>query len=496
MLQDRACKLYFIIPSASQTSKRHMFAEVFLCRYNQNAMSHFHPDILLPDPSRRARILPVLDAALDAVEPGAAVRRTVHCRGDSLQVGEFVLQLDDFRRVFLLAFGKAAAPMAQAMIELGVQPDGGVVITNHGNGPRQPALLAPLAVVEAGHPTPDAAGVAAARRVAAIAEAATADDLIIALVSGGGSALLTLPAPGLSLADVQKTTTALLACGASIDEINAVRKHLSQVKGGQLARLAAPAQTLVLALSDVVGNPLHVIASGPFAPDPSTWDEAWAVIEKYHLAADLPEAARRRLLAGKAGRIPDTPKPCAPLFQGVHHTIVADNVRAADAAAAAATAVGFNAAVLSAFIQGEAQEVAQVLVGLGREIVARQRPLAPPACLILGGETTVTLRGPGKGGRNQEMALAAALALARAPEAGPIIIAALATDGGDGPTNAAGGLADASSVARGAALGLDAQRHLRQHNSYPWLQAIHDQLITGPTHTNVNDLCFVFVMPG
>ncbi len=456
-------------------------------------MSHFDPAVLAPDPERRSRILPVLDAALDAADPAAAVARAMRVCGDELVVGEKRYRLSSYRRVLVIAFGKAATPMAQALLRLGLRLDDGILITKYGHGPDDPASVAPLAVVEAGHPVPDAMGVAAARRAAKIVSDATDDDLVITLVSGGGSALLTLPAPGLSLYDLQQTTDLLLASGASINEINALRKHLSAVKGGQLARLAAPATVISLILSDVIGSPLDVIASGPTVPDPTTWVDAWAVIEKYNLAADLPPAVRQRLQDGLAGRLPDTPKPDDPVFERVHTHIIGDNAMAAEAARRAAKSQGFDAAILSTFVQGEAREVARVMVALGREVVARGRPLSAPACLILGGETTVTLHGSGKGGRNQEMALAAAIELARIPEANPIVIVALATDGTDGPTDAAGGMADAHSVARGQAAGLDAQQHLDQNNAYPWLMATGDRLVTGPTRTNVNDLYFVFV---
>ncbi len=459
-------------------------------------MTHFNLDFLQPDPHRRRRLLPILDAALDAVEPAKAVHRAVRWERDAFWVDGKKYELDAFERIVVLAFGKAATPMAQAVRHgLRHRLDHGLVITKYGHGPDDPRSLAPLTVVEAAHPEPDAQGVAAARRAVEIAASLDENDLLITLISGGGSALLTLPAQGLTLADLQRTTDLLLASGAAIHEINAVRKHLSQVKGGQLARLAHPAPVLSLILSDVIGNPLDVIASGPTEPDPTTWADAWRVIEKYGLEAAIPPAVRERLQAGLAGQLPDTPKPGDPIFQRTHNVIIGDNANAAEAARQAAEAQGFHAAILSTFVQGEAREVAQVLVALGREIVAHARPLTPPACLILGGETTVTLRGRGQGGRNQELALAAGLALAHTPEADPIIILSLGTDGTDGPTDAAGGIADAATVARGAALGLDAQAHLADNNSHPYLQALHDLLVTGPTRTNVNDLMFVFVLP-
>ena len=456
----------------------------------------FHPDILRPDPIRRQRVLPILQAALDAVDPEVAVQKAVVWEPEGVQVQDRAYRWGDYRRVVMLAFGKAAVPMARAVREaLGPHLHQGLVITKEGHGPADPQQLAPLRLFEAGHPAPDARSLTAARHAVAMVRELGPEDLLITLISGGGSALLTLPASGLTLQDLQATTQRLLACGATIHEINAVRKHLSQVKGGQLARLASPARVLSLILSDVVGNPLDVIASGPTAPDPTTWADAWRVIETYNLASQLPRAVRDHLLAGLAGRLPDTPKPGDPIFQRVQHVIVGDNARAALAAQQAAQAQGFHTLILSTFVQGEAREVAQVLAALGREIATHQRPLPVPACLLLGGETTVTLRGQGRGGRNQELALAAALALDHVPHGEDILIFSLATDGNDGPTDAAGGLVDGSTVARGRALGLDARDFLLRNDSYPFLRAVGDQLRTGPTRTNVNDLMGVCVMP-
>ena len=248
-----------------------------------------------------------------------------------------------------------------------------------------------------------------------MAAQAGSDDLVVCLVSGGGSALLTYPAAGLSLADLQATTEALLRCGATIDQINTLRKHLEALKGGQLARLAAPATLVTLVLSDVVGSPLDVIASGPTVPDRSTWADAWQVVERYSLQAVLPPAVIDRLQAGLAGELPDTPKAGDPLFANSQTVVVADNALAAEAAAAAALRRGFNARVLTTFVEGEAREVARLAVALAREVATHGRPVAAPACLILGGETTVTIRGQGQGGRNQELALAAALQLQHIP---------------------------------------------------------------------------------
>ncbi len=452
----------------------------------------FDPSVLAADPERRQRILPVLEAALHAVDPGLAVARAMQHSGSRLSIGAAAYELEQFERVFLLGFGKAAVAMGQAAAAvLGGRLAAGVLLTKYGHAAGADALPVDVAVCEAGHPVPDEAGAVAAQRIAALAQQATARDLVLCLISGGGSALLTLPAGGLTLTNLQATTAALLRCGATIDEINTLRKHLEALKGGQLARLASPAAVASLVLSDVVGSPLDVIASGPTVPDSSTWGDAWEIVVRYGLEPALPATVVQRLRSGRDGDLPDTPKAGDRAFVRCQTTVVADNAVAAQAAACKAHELGFDAQVLSTFVEGEAREVARVAVALGREVATRGRPV--PACLLLGGETTVTLRGDGRGGRNQELALAAALALARAPEGEHIVIASLATDGSDGPTDSAGGLADARTVARGRAAGLDAAVHLARNDAYPFLEASGDLLHTGPTQTNVNDLIAIFV---
>ncbi|MER2599689.1 MAG: DUF4147 domain-containing protein [Caldilineales bacterium] len=448
-------------------------------------MTSFDPAILAVDPERRARILLVLQAALDAVAPGPAVQRAL--------TGPAAPDLSRFHRVLLLGFGKAAVPMGAAACAALGRVDAGVLVTKHGHAAGAEALPPAVAVYQAGHPVPDEAGVTAAAAVAALAASATADDLVLCVVSGGGSALLTLPAPGLSLNDLQAVTAALLRCGAPIHEINAVRKHLEQLKGGQLARLAAPATLLTLVLSDVVGSPLDVIASGPTIPDSSCWQEVAAIVQRYDLAAALPAAVLQRVEQGSRGLLADTPKADDAVFRGSRTEIVADNAIAAQAACHAAQAAGFQAQILTTFLEGEARDAAKLAVALGREVLTHARPLTAPACLLLGGETTVTLRGQGRGGRNQELALAAALTLARIPGGERLVLAALASDGSDGPTDSAGALADAGTVGRGAALGLDAETHLAGNDAYPFLTASGDLLRSGPTQTNVNDLLALFV---
>lgn len=443
-----------------------------------------------PTPQQRQAIEAVQAAALAAVEPVRAIYRHARREKDTLWVGETPYCLSAFDRVLIAGGGKAAAPMLTALVELvGNRLERGIVVTKYGHAPS----LVPhpsVAVWEAGHPIPDQAGVAATRRIAQLAADAGERDLVLCPISGGGSALMTLPAPELSLNDLQTLTEQLLRAGATINELNAVRKHLSQIKGGGLARLAAPATVVSLILSDVVGDPLDTIASGPTTPDPSTYADAWRVLERYDLLERTPTPVLKRLEAGLAGQIAETPKPGDPIFRRVHQAIVGANRLAADAAAQKAREMGFNALVLSTYVEGEAREVAKVAVALAKEIVHHDRPVHRPACLIWGGETTVTIRGSGKGGRNQELALAAAVAL---EGWGDVALVALATDGTDGPTDAAGAIASGQTVARARTLGLDPVAALANNDAYPFFEALGDLILTGPTQTNVNDLLFLFV---
>ncbi len=435
---------------------------------------------------RRRQIVAILKAALEAVEPAAAVRRALSREGNALRVGGATYDLAAWKHIYVVGAGKAGAPMAQAVEEiLGEHLTSGQVNVKYGY--TLPTKV--IALHEAGHPIPDDAGLAGAQGLAALLDAAGKDDLVICLLSGGGSALMTLPVEGITLADMRSLTDALLRKGATINEINTIRKHLERMKGGNLARLAYPAQVISLILSDVVGNPLDVIASGPTVPDSSTFAEAYGLLERYGLLGEVP-AISAYLQRGARGEIADTPKPGDPILQGVQNVIIASNDLAACAAERAAQELGFHTLVLSTYLEGEAREVAKVLAAVAREIVASGRPLPRPACLIAGGETTVTIKGHGKGGRNQEMALIAALRLQGLEG---VAIVCLATDGSDGPTDASGALADGHTLRRAAALGLDAWASLENNDSYPFFAALNDLLLTGPTNTNVNDLAFVVV---
>jgi len=439
---------------------------------------------------RRRIVEAVQAAALEAVEPGEAVRRAVRREGETLLVSERRYDLSDYDRAWIVGGGKAGAPMAAALWALlGDRVAGGSVNVKYGHLLPPGQTCGPVTIVEAGHPTPDAAGQGGATRIVETVAELTPRDLVLVVISGGGSALMPLPAEGISLADKQAVTGALLRCGATIVEMNAVRKHLSAFKGGQLARRAQPATVISLILSDVVGNPLDVIASGPTVPDTSTFSDAWHVLEKYDLLDEVPPPAVARLRAGCDGDIPDTPKSGDPIFKRVQTVVIGSNEIAAQAAVAKARQLELNSLLLSTFIEGEAREVAKVFAGIGKGMVRHGWPLSPPACLVAGGETTVTIQGQGKGGRNQELALAAALAIEGWDD---LCVVGLATDGTDGPTDAAGAVAWGDTVALARAKGLDAEAHLADNDSYSFWTALGDIIMTGPTNTNVNDLILVF----
>ena len=428
----------------------------------------------------------VLDAALAAVAPDAAIRRHVQRDGRWLVVDGERYDLERYRRVVVVGAGKASGLMAQCVEDLlGDRLNAGLVIVKDGYA----VPTKRIAVREAAHPLPDARGVAATGELLTLLLGLDGRDLVLLLLSGGGSALLEQPAPGLDLAALQATTDLLLRAGATIGELNAVRKHLSAVKGGGLARAAGGATVLALVLSDVVGSPLDVIASGPAAADTSAYADALAVLARYDLTDRVPAAVAAHLRAGAAGERPETPKPGAPELESVRHVLVGDVAQAAEAAVARARELGLQALLLSTYVEGEAREVGRVLAALARELAAHGRPLARPACLVLGGETTVTVRGKGLGGRNQEVALGAVAGLAGLPD---VLVLAAATDGGDGPTDAAGAWVDGTTAARAAAQGLAPDAFLARNDAYHFFSPLGDLLVTGPTLTNVDDLMFVY----
>ena len=390
-------------------------------------------------------------------------------------------------RVVVVGAGKASGAMASAVEEAwGERVAGGLVVVKDGHL----AETRRVKLVEAGHPVPDERGAAAARDLLALALGAGADDLVLALISGGASALTPAPAPPITLGDKQAMTRLLLAAGADINQLNAVRKHCSVLKGGQLARAAAPARVAALLLSDVIGDPIDVIGSGPTAPDASTFGEALGILDRFDLRQRAPASVRDRLERGARGEIAETPKPDDAIFERVANVVIGNNQLVVDAAASRAAALGLAPHVLTRSLHGEARDVARELVALGREIAAGRGPVAPPACLIAGGETTVTVRGEGIGGRCQEFALAAALELEGRDG---LVVLAAGTDGSDGPTDAAGAIADGDSAARARRQGLDPRAHLDRNDSNPVFAALGDLVVTGPTNTNLLDLYLVLV---
>lgn len=435
----------------------------------------------------REDALAIFHAALQAVDPAAAVERSLKLNREMLETAGRSYDLSKFDNIFVVGAGKAAAPMAQVVEELlGARLTGGVINVKHGHG----LPLRKIKVREAGHPIPDEAGLRGTQEIARLLEEAEEGDLVIGLFSGGASSLLIFPAEDLTLEDKQQTTRVLLNCGATIHEINAVRKHLSRVKGGRLARLAQPAALTGLFLSDVIGDDLASIGSGPTAPDPTTFADCLGVLERYRVREDIPPAVTRLLERGARGQVEETPKPDDEVFARVLNRVIANNAVALAAARRRAKELGYRDLILSSSIDGETRDVAKVHVALAREILATGNPIERPACLLSGGETTVTVRGNGKGGRNQEFALAAALAM-KGMES--ILIFSAGTDGTDGPTDAAGAFADGATVARARQKGMDAESHLLRNDSYPLFASLGDLVVTGPTRTNVMDLRLVLV---
>ncbi len=440
----------------------------------------------------------ILSAALEAVDPAAALHKSVRREGNSLFIQSRPIDLDAVGRIYLVGAGKAGVPMARAAIQIvGERLTNGVMIVKEGHldgidqessGPAH--RLGPIRVYEAGHPLPDRRGVSATAALIALLSQIRADDLLLCLLSGGGSALLTQPVPGITLADMQSLTGMLLACGATIHEINVLRKHLDAIKGGGLARMAAPAHIETLILSDVVGNPLDIIASGPTVPDPSTYQDVGRVLDRYQLWDRLPVAMRKFLRQGMTGRRAETPKPGDPLFEKVTNTLIGSNEQAAQAALLRAEQEGLNTQLLTTRMQGEARHAGRWLAQVARSTALEGQPVSPPACLVAGGETTVTLgESPGRGGRNLELALSAVEELAGLDN---VLLISLATDGGDGPTDAAGAVVSGQTMARAQQQGLLPADYLNRHDSYAYFDRLGDLLKTGPTLTNVNDLAFVF----
>ena len=424
----------------------------------------------------------LLAASLKAADPAILVKRALSLKNRRLLVGKAAYPLDKYERVVVVGGGKGAVPMASAVEQLlKDRIDGGLIVTRYGHG----GVLSRIEVVEAGHPIPDRTGVAAAQRVLELLKKSGERDLVIVLLSGGASALLPSPVEGVSLTDKQVVTALLLRSGATIQELNAVRKHLSHLKGGNMATAAAPATMLALVLSDVVGNDLSSIASGPTVPDPTTFHDAMAILHHYDLWDKIPQAIKDHLVQGSRSGSSDTPKPNHPAFARVQNLIIGDVGVSLDAAAAQARRLGYHPFVLSSSLTGEAREVAKVFGAIIREIVATDRPIKRPVALLAGGETTVSVQGQGSGGRCQEFTLALAMEVAGLKK---VTVFGFGTDGSDGATDAAGAVADGGTVERAHALGLQPQRFLDQNDSHTFFHTMAQTIQTGPTRTNVTDL--------
>jgi len=440
--------------------------------------------------NRKARKLALncLEAAVNSVDPKQIIKSRLLLKNSTLKVDQYSFDLKKFRHVYVVGGGKASGSMATALEQiLGSHITCGLV-----NVPKTEVNKTEIISLHAAsHPIPDESGVEGARRMLEIAEKAEKDDLIICLISGGGSSLMPLPRGEISITDKKRLTDALLKCGATINEINTVRKHISNFKGGWLAKKAYPATILNLILSDVVGDPLDSIASGPTVPDSTTFSDAINVLKKYRLWDDASPHIRKVLADGEKGTIPETPKANDEAFKKVRNVIVGNNRSASLAACECLRASDLNTLLLTATLEGEAKQAGIMLASVAREVAASDNPVPKPVGIVAGGETTVIVTGKGLGGRNQEIPLAASLKLGGLDG---VIVASLSTDGVDGPTDAAGAIADGKTLARAARIGLKPEQFLADNDSYHFFSKLGDLIFTGPTGTNVNDVSVIIVL--
>jgi glycerate 2-kinase len=444
-------------------------------------------EIRLPSSPARPLLKKLIGRGLEAVEAHKAVRRAVIRRGDELVIGERRYDLRQYDRVVAVGAGKATAPMARALEQcLGSRLQAGLVVVKYGHA----VPTTKIVVEEAGHPIPDRAGHLSASRLHCMVSELRRRDLLVVLLSGGASSLLPAPVKGVTLADKRATTDRLLRCGATIQEINAVRKHLSSLKGGRLAE-ATRATVVTLILSDVLGDDLSAIASGPTAPDPTTYREAVAILKRYGIWRTVPPRVRQHLLKGQRGLVAETPKPGSAVFRRVQHHLIGSNTIALTAVTRAARGAGLKTLVHSTRLIGEAHPAGTKFGMMARCIVNEAKPLSRPCCVVAGGETTVTVTGKGKGGRAQEFAAAAAKEIEGLDH---VWIAAIGTDGTDGPTDVAGAVVDGGTMARARRLGVDLDEALTHNNTYPALKRLRSHITTGPTGTNVNDLYLLLIL--
>ena len=436
---------------------------------------------------KRRNAIDIFLAGLQAVAPGAAIKEFCWLDGEILIVDGQSYDLDRFDNIYVIGAGKAGASMAKAIEELlGDRITAGLITVKYDHLEK----LEKVKIQEAGHPVPDQNGLDGAQAIYQLAASADENTLVICLISGGGSSLLPLPVSGVSLEDKQETTKVLLACGATIQEINAIRKHLSIIKGGGLAKAVYPATLITLILSDVVGDDLDSIASGPCVPDSKTFSDCKAIFDKYSITNDIPPRVLQHIESGLARNVADTPKAGQDFFKKTQNVIVASNFNALLKAKEKADELGYNTLLLSSMLEGETRDVAANHIAIAREIQLHGYPLQQPACILSGGETTVKIQGTGKGGRNQEFALAAAIKMVGMKN---ITVLSAGTDGSDGPTDAAGAIVDGTTLQRALNVGLDPYQYLDNNDSYNFFNKLNDLYKTGPTKTNVMDLRIVLI---
>ncbi|MEM3955139.1 MAG: glycerate kinase [Candidatus Bathyarchaeia archaeon] len=441
---------------------------------------------------RRAReiILNSIEKGIEAANPKNIVRSKVKIINGKLIVNGEAFDLKSFKRIFVVGGGKASGYMAETIEEiLGDRISDGIIVVPRGTSGKLNLNI--IKVHEASHPIPDESSVEGARKILELVRESCESDLILCLISGGGSSLMACPREGITLEDKKMVTEILLRCGAKINEINAVRKHLSRFKGGHLARAAYPATVISLLLSDVIGDPIDVIASGPTVPDPTTFRDAINVLKKYNVWDAIPEAVRNLLTNGDKGSVEETPKAGDPCFKKVHNFVIGNNRSACMAVVDELRREGLNTLLLTTFMEGEARVIGSFLGTIAKEIIVSGNPTRRPAGIVVGGETTVTVTGKGKGGRNQEIALASALYISGMRG---VAIASFSTDGVDGPTDAAGAIVDGATVQRSRNIGLNPEEYLLNNDSYNFFKQLGDLIFTGPTGTNVNDVAILIVL--
>src|SRR3990170_1662747 len=443
------------------------------------------------DLDRKARELALnaLNAALEAVDPKVIIKSKIQLKGNTLRIGRLSFNLKEFKNIFVVGGGKASGCMAETLEEiLGERIKDGTINVPYACPQYQTRKIK---LQRASHPIPDISGVKGASQMLELVSQAEENDLIICLLSGGGSSLMPQPCTGVSLSDKRRVTDALLKSGATINEVNTVRKHISGFKGGWLAKRAYPATVVNLILSDVVGDPLDSIASGPTVPDPTTFQDAVETLKRYRLWGKAPTSVKEVLLRGENGLISETPKAGDKAFEKVHNIVIGNTLTASRAAYNSVKNTGLNALLLSSRLEGQARDVGTVLASIAKEVIASGNPVPQPAGIVAGGETTVTVVGKGKGGRNQEIALGAALKIGNMDG---VVVASISTDGVDGPTDAAGAMADGKTTERAHILNLNPLKLLAENNSYRFLSKLGDLIFTGPTGTNVCDVAVIVVL--